>query len=523
MSRLLAYSCVVLLLTSVAAAQTSNPSSVPPGSAPTGDPGAAPTSSIPPTAPSRLKLDTTRPKPPDRGSVTVNGRREPVFIASSPKCVRAGEILLLSGHHFSALNIVRADLNHESHEIQLQLLNKGSSQLAFKIPSVRLEPGKLLDLFITDERRGLMNTGLSVAPCPETKVVNAPAVQELVVLGPVELEDPVRAAFEQNNTQILQSFSLQGFEQFMFIIQTADADNVIADMQLRFPDVSIDENADLSASAGKPRLFASDMIGWNDNLKCVAPHHPLKIGLLDGAVDLGHPAFGKKQIVAHDFLEGAEKNLTHATAIASSLIGDAPDLGIKGLVGGATIFNAIVLRETSDGQAKASVKSVVLGLDWLITHKVRLVGVSLATTRKNSVLQKVFAIANVKGMLIFAAAGNFGPDAPPAYPANLPDIFAITAIDAANRIYPGANTGDYIDFAAPGVDVWLATPKGGAAYQTGTSFAVPYALAVAAVYVQKNAQLSRSLLDKILKNGAQKISHNPSPASVGAGIIHLKC
>jgi hypothetical protein len=309
----------------------------------------------------------------------------------------------------------------------------------------------------------------------------------------------------------------------MFIIRSSDADNLITDMQLRFPDISIDENADLSASAGKPRLFASDMIGWNTNQKCVASQKSLKIGLLDGAIDLAHPAFDAHKIVSHDFLETAQQNLTHATAIASSLIGEAPELGVKGLVSGARIFNAIVLRQTLEGHAKASVKAIVLGMDWLIINKVRLVGVSLATTKENRVLQKVFATGNLKGMLIFTAAGNFGPEAPPAYPANFPDVFAITAIDAANRVYSGANTGDYIDFAAPGVDVWLATPNGGAAYQTGTSFAVPYALAVAAAYVQKNAQLSRSLLDKILKNGARKIPNNSASNAVGAGLIHLKC
>jgi subtilisin family serine protease len=68
--------------------------------------------------------------------------------------------------------------------------------------------------------------------------------------------------------------------------------------------------------------------------------------------------------------------------------------------------------------------------------------------------------------------GNGGKEAP-AYPAAHPDVIAVTAIDADARIYKKANRGEYIDLAAPGVDVWAAKAGGGGSYRSGTSFAVP--------------------------------------------------
>ena len=79
---------------------------------------------------------------------------------------------------------------------------------------------------------------------------------------------------------------------------------------------------------------------------------------------------------------------------------------------------------------------------------------------------------------MLAAAGNGGADAPPVYPAAQAGVVAVTALDAKLQPYAHANRGDYIAFAAPGVDVWAATPGGGGKYQSGTSYAVPFATAV---------------------------------------------
>src|SRR4029077_15575453 len=79
------------------------------------------------------------------------------------------------------------------------------------------------------------------------------------------------------------------------------------------------------------------------------------------------------------------------------------------------------------------------------------------------------------------AAGNAGPDAPPAYPGALPEVIAVTAIDRDGAVFPEANRGDYIAVAAPGVSIWVPGPDGEGRHQTGTSFAAPFALATAAL------------------------------------------
>jgi hypothetical protein len=45
------------------------------------------------------------------------------------------------------------------------------------------------------------------------------------------------------------------------------------------------------------------------------------------------------------------------------------------------------------------------------------------------------------------------------------------------------NFGAFIDFAAPGANVFVAAPGGGGSLQSGTSFAVPYITVLAALEV----------------------------------------
>ena len=69
------------------------------------------------------------------------------------------------------------------------------------------------------------------------------------------------------------------------------------------------------------------------------------------------------------------------------------------------------------------------------------------------------------------------PSAPPAYPAAVPGVVAVTAVDGRQQVYRYANRGRYITVAARGVDVVAAHAPGGLARFSGTSFASPHVAA----------------------------------------------
>ena len=97
-----------------------------------------------------------------------------------------------------------------------------------------------------------------------------------------------------------------------------------------------------------------------------------------------------------------------------------------------------------------------------------------------------------EGMIIVAAAGNDGADAPPAYPAAYPGVIAVTAVGTDLKPYQRANHGKYISLSAPGVHIWTAAANGKGAFESGTSFAAPYVTAVAATLLRSAGPEARA-------------------------------
>jgi len=205
---------------------------------------------------------------------------------------------------------------------------------------------------------------------------------------------------------------------------------------------------------------------------------PLRMGMIDSAVDLTHPSLAKSRVESRSFVNPSAKTPNfHGTAIASIIAGNTPDY--LGLAPNAELFAADVFEEDPREGEIASTLSLIKALDWLISSQVDVVNISLAGP-PNRLLESALKRVAERGILIVAAAGNGGPGAEPMYPAAYPEVVAITAVDSRGRVFRLANRGAYLDLAAPGVDLLHARAGGGYASSSGTSFAVPFAATAAA-------------------------------------------
>jgi subtilisin family serine protease len=91
----------------------------------------------------------------------------------------------------------------------------------------------------------------------------------------------------------------------------------------------------------------------------------------------------------------------------------------------------------------------------------------------NAVLSAVVRKVLAQSIVIVAASGNDGPNAPPLYPAAYPGVIAVTAVDGNAKVLIEASGGDHVRFAAPGADMLAASLGGQFASVRGTSFASP--------------------------------------------------
>ncbi len=197
-----------------------------------------------------------------------------------------------------------------------------------------------------------------------------------------------------------------------------------------------------------------------------------RIGMIDTTVDASHPALKSGRITQRSFLSAPDRLAEHGTAVAALLVGE------EGLLPEAELFVAAALEQRRDGSMRLQLKALLQALDWLAANDVKVVNMSFEA-EPNGVLGLILERAADNGLVLIAAAGNGGPTALPPYPAAHPRVMAVTAVDQHFRVYRHANRGDYIDFAAPGVDLTTAV-RDGWRRQSGTSFAAPYVTATVA-------------------------------------------
>jgi dipeptidyl aminopeptidase/acylaminoacyl peptidase len=106
------------------------------------------------------------------------------------------------------------------------------------------------------------------------------------------------------------------------------------------------------------------------------------------------------------------------------------------------------------------------------------------------------------GAVVVAAAGNENTSNP-LYPAAYPEAIAVAATDSSDNRAVGngwaSNYGDWVEVAAPGVNILTTSLGGGFAYASGTSLATPFVSGLAGLILSKNPSLSnvevRNIID----------------------------
>jgi hypothetical protein len=459
--------------------------------------------------------------------------REAVFNDMTERCVRPEDIISFRGQHLSVLSERDLALKLSNDFVALKRLSISDNQIINQLPKDnRLVANHIYPISLAAKKGGqaYQQTNLTIRICSFSKVShtdnavtdNEPG--EILILVDTLTANALKQKVIKLGHSVIQYQLLKGLDKVLVTIDVEGdlIDKVLNDLRASFPKSVIDLNHRYQATAS-PRTYAAGMIAWPDIKTCVKDKYKaLSIGMIDGYVDQTHPALAKQNITIKSFIkETDEADEQHGTAIATLLTGDRGDVGFEGLLPSIRIMAASVLRKERNGLI-ATTEGIVRSVDWLIIKNVRLINVSLSGTKFNLVMKSVVDLAIKKGLIIFSAAGNGGKKASESYPAALPGVIAVTAIDAAKEAYTEANQGKYIDFSAPGVDIWVVDRGVQGKYSSGTSYAVPYALASAASYLIKNPSLSRAVLYKAMQENSIDLGVLGHDSVYGWGLVQVR-
>jgi len=196
-------------------------------------------------------------------------------------------------------------------------------------------------------------------------------------------------------------------------------------------------------------------------------------------VDSEHPVFAtnRPQVSGCD---GKPVASNHGTAVASLFVGRSAEF--RGAAPGAQLVAVDIY--CAVGVPGGRVRDIVLALAELASANVRVINMSVVGP-DNAVLAAVVRKVLAQSIVIVAASGNDGPNAPPLYPAAYPGVIAVTAVDASAKVLIEASGGDYVRFAAPGADMLAASVGGQFATVRGTSFASPLVAGLVARLLEK--------------------------------------
>jgi minor extracellular protease Epr len=164
--------------------------------------------------------------------------------------------------------------------------------------------------------------------------------------------------------------------------------------------------------------------------------------------------------------------------------------------------------------------ALISGLDWLVGSRTAVINMSFAGN-PNAVVALALRQATAGHAIVVAAAGNSGPTAPPAFPANEPGVIGVTAVDIHSQPYAEANRGETIDFAAPGVRIWTPGPTASGSYHTGTSFASPFVTAAVAARLVTGASADSDRVADSLAMTAADLGQPGKDPVFGRGLIQL--
>lgn len=232
------------------------------------------------------------------------------------------------------------------------------------------------------------------------------------------------------------------------------------------------------------------------------------VAVIDSGIEVNHPELAG-MIAASFNAEPGDTPHMHGTSIAGLIVAHSRLQGVAP--------SARILAVRAFGGSEGNTFSILKGIDWAAANGARIMNMSFAGPA-DPAIQRTLEAATKKGIILVAAAGNAGPKSPPLYPAAHANVIAVTATDAQDNLFAGANRGRHIAIAAPGVDVVAPALDGGYWVASGTSFAAAEISGVIALMLERKPDLTPAAVRHVLATTAKDLGPKGIDDQFGAGL-----
>ncbi|MCK4481729.1 S8 family serine peptidase [Candidatus Bathyarchaeota archaeon] len=214
------------------------------------------------------------------------------------------------------------------------------------------------------------------------------------------------------------------------------------------------------------------------------------VAVIDTGIDWNHPDLVDNYVpLGYDWVNMDSDPMddhghgTHCAGIIAATLNN--DVGVAGLAQISIAAEKALDAGgwgTEDDLASAIIHAVDQGADILSN--------SWSSYGESALIHEAVQYAYEHDVLIVAAAGN-DAGSTELYPAAYDEVIAVTATDQYDDPAWWTNFGDWVELAAPGVDIYSTVWNDGYTYMSGTSMSTPHVAGVAALILSKFPNMTR--------------------------------
>lgn len=265
-----------------------------------------------------------------------------------------------------------------------------------------------------------------------------------------------------------------------------------------------------------PRAIQADY-AWNNTIGS----HSVLVAVVDTGIDYTHPDLAPNYVpLGYDWVNNDTDPMddnghgTHCAGIIAAVLNNS--VGIAGLAQ-VRVMAEKVLNNAGVGYDDWVANGIIHATDM----GANIISISLGGYGDSQLVHDAVTYAYQHGVLLIAAAGNDNTECE-LYPAAYPEVVAVTATDNNDSPAWFTNFGDWVELAAPGVDVYSTYLNDSYQSMSGTSMAAPQVAGVAALIWSQFPNMTRDQVRAQLRRTTDDLGSPGFDEVYGYGRINAK-
>ncbi|SFJ72460.1 S8 family peptidase [Brevibacillus centrosporus] len=244
------------------------------------------------------------------------------------------------------------------------------------------------------------------------------------------------------------------------------------------------------------------------------------VAVVDTGVDMEHPEFEGKLVKGYNVLDGSNKpqddngHGTHVSGVIAAKTNNND--GIAGMTWKSKLMPVKAIGADGSGSAV----DIAQGIYWATDHGADVINLSVGNYTSSAALKEACKYAYDNNVVLVAASGNDASDQP-SYPAAYDEVLSVAAVDHLKERADFSNFGDYVDVAAPGVDIPSTYIYSDYASLSGTSMACPHVAALAALVRSVHPDMKSHDVMELIRSSALDLGPPGHDQLYGYGMIDV--